>query len=388
MRHIYNRPVTWFLFYCVVLFLAGCGTQPKDAPPQLRVEPASFSDLDGWRTDNMSHVMEAFHKSCDRILKNPADRAYGIAGTYGDWHQPCRDALAIKNDDETVIRQFFEQNFQPHSVMNGSDPEGLFTGYFEASLNGSTRRYGPYQTPIRARPDDLVMVDLGEFRDDLKGRRIAGRIKDGRLRPYEDRTEIVGGGLPAAQEKILFWVDDPLDAFFLQIQGSGRIRLDDGRAVRVGYAGQNGHPYYAIGRELVKRNHLKKEDVSLQSIRAWLEAHPDQADEILNTNASYVFFRVLDETGPVGGEGLVLTQGRSLAIDRSLMPYGLPFWVDIAPPAKGEPPLRRLMIGQDTGGAIRGAVRGDVFWGYGDKAEFLAGQMKSQGRYWVLLPRK
>ncbi|MEM7651032.1 MAG: MltA domain-containing protein, partial [Pseudomonadota bacterium] len=172
-----------------------------------------------------------------------------------------------------------------------------------------------------------------------------------------------------------------------QIQGSGVVQLDDGGVMRIGYAGQNGHVYYAIGRELIKRGDIEKEDVSLQSIRSWLEANPDQADEIMNTNESYVFFQELKGEGPLGGSGVALTPGRSLAVDRSLLAYGLPLWADIEAPIDGAPHIQRLMVAQDTGGAIRGPVRGDVFWGYGERAETLAGPMKSQGRYWALLPK-
>ena len=278
-------------------------------------------------------------------------------------------------------------------MLNGNDPKGLFTGYYEASLNGSRTKSARYNIPLHKRPDDLVMVQLGDFREDLKGRRIAGRVRGGNLKPYESREEIVAGDWPHDDE-VLVWVDDPVDAFFVQIQGSGLVALNNGQTMRIGYAGQNGHPYYAIGRELIKRGQLTKDTVSMQSIRAWLAANPRQADEIMNTNASYVFFREIDAGkdsggpigGPIGGQGVALTKGRSLAIDRSLISYGLPIWTDIEHPSAGEPPIQKLMVTQDTGGAIRGPVRGDVFWGYGKTAETLAGQMKSQGRYWVLIP--
>jgi len=230
------------------------------------------------------------------------------------------------------------------------------------------------------------MVQLGDFRDDLKGRRIAGRVINGRLQPYETRAEITQGQWPHNTE-VLVWVDNAVDAFFVQIQGSGVVSLNDGSEMRIGYNGQNGHPYYAIGRELIKRGALTKANVSLQTIRAWLADHPDQADDIMNSNASYVFFRALNTDGPVGGEGVTLTPLRSLAIDHSLLAYGLPVWVDIDAPAAGAPRLQRLMMAQDTGGAIRGAVRGDVFWGHGQRAEAMAGVMKSQGQAWVLLPK-
>jgi membrane-bound lytic murein transglycosylase A len=245
--------------------------------------------------------------------------------------------------------------------------------------------------PLYGRPPDLVSVDLGSFREDLKGRRIAGRVEEGKLVPYADRQAIEQGAL-AGHDLELVWVDDPIDAFFLQIQGSGRVRLADGGELRVGYAGENGHPYYAIGRELVKRGALRKEEVSMQSIRRWLEEHPDEAPAVLATNASYVFFQVIEGEGPLGAEGIPITAGRSLAVDRKHWPLGVPLWVDTAAPAaqKGAPdrPLRRLVIAQDTGGAIRGPIRGDVFWGASDEAAEIAGRMKHPGRLWVLLPKE
>jgi membrane-bound lytic murein transglycosylase A len=232
-----------------------------------------------------------------------------------------------------------------------------------------------------------VMADLGDFRPELKGQRIAGRVTDGQLKLYEDRAAINRGALPGDNQLQFVWVDSAVDAFFLQIQGSGRILLDDGTMLRVSYDGQNGWPYYAIGRELVQRGYLKQDEVSMQSIRTWLEAHPDQADEIMNTNKSYVFFKFLEGDGPRGAEDVTLMPGRSLAIDHTHFPYGAPVWIATAPPVPGEPPLQRLMVAQDTGSAILGAVRGDVFWGYGKRAEELAGGMKAPGRAWVLLPK-
>lgn len=380
------------LFIAIAMLAASCaGPQDEDgAAAPLVLKQGSFRDLPGWsghQSASHNDVFIAFRKSCDRILKRSASMAFGmdgIGGTYGDWQPLCRQVISGKI---TNAKSFFEQNFTPYqATAQGKGPEGLFTGYYEPTLRGSLTRGGPYQHPIRAKPDDLVMVDLGAFRDDLKGRRIAGRVKDGRLRPYEDRAAIVNGKLPAGQDNVLVWVDDPVDVFFLHIQGSGRVDLTDGSVLRLGYAGQNGHPYYAIGRELIARGHLDKDEVSLQTIRAWLASHPDQAEEVMFTNASYVFFRVLDGEGPVGGEGIALTPERSLAVDHTKIPYGTPLWVDIDAPIQAEAPIQRLMMAQDTGGAIRGAVRGDVFWGAGERAEYLAGHMKSKGRYWLLLP--
>lgn len=366
-----------------MILIHGCAGPQKG---EVELKPVSFDTLPGWGQDNLKDFDLALAQSCQRIMKRGPDLPFGKDagkdaqwGRYGDWQNACN---AVQKD---LSIQTIEKFFQPYAVNNNA--RGLFTGYYEASLRGSRNRYGPYQTPLYERPSDLVMVNLGAFRDDLKGRRIAGRVKDGRLHPYESREEIVSGKLPPSQKNVLVWVDSPVDAFFVQIQGSGVVELDNEDVMRIGYAGQNGHPYYAIGRELVKRGDLRKQDVSLQSIRAWLSENPGEAEDVMNTNASYVFFRELQE-GPIGGEGVPLTAQRSLAVDHSLMPYGFPVWVDLDHPEEGQGNLRRLMMAQDTGGAIRGPVRGDYFWGYGEGPENLAGKMKSQGRYWFLLPRK
>ncbi len=378
------------IFLSLLLALTACGTPPKtDQKPILSLKAARFSELPGWNNDDLETFSGAFTKSCKRILKATPDKQFGAlpeAGTYTKWQEACGNFLALHHPDHLNLRQFFENNFIPHSVLANGKQEGLFTGYYEAGLKGSRTKSSRYNIPLHARADDLVMVQLGDFREDLKGRRIAGRVIDGKLKPYESRQDIVSGDYPH-NDQVLVWVDSPVDAFFVQIQGSGVVGLAEGGTMRIGYAGQNGHPYYAIGRELIKRGALTKENVSMQSIRYWLESNPDQADEIMNTNASYVFFRELDGEGPIGGEGVALTAGRSLAIDRSLLAYGMPIWADIEPPINGTPRLQKLMVTQDTGGAIRGPVRGDVFWGYGEMAEKLAGPMKSEGRYWVLLPK-
>lgn len=373
------------LAFTVSLFLSSCaGVAPEDAP--LSLTPASFRDLPGWNKDDFSGAKEAFAKSCERILKQDMAKTFGpapIGGTYGDWQPACRDLPGA-----TDMRAFMQQWFTPYAASGGGARNGLFTGYYEASLHGSRTRHGAYQTPLYKRPADLIMVDLGEFREELKGQRIAGRVIDAKLKPYEDRAAIVAGEWPH-NDQAFVWVDDPVEAFFVQIQGSGRIVMDDGSQIAIGYDGQNGHIYYAVGRELVKRGVMPKENVSMQSIRAWLETHPQEAAAIMNTNRSYVFFKEAPVTsGPQGGEGAALTPLRSLAIDRSKIPYGVPLWLEVPEPAAGSPPLRRMMVAQDTGGAIRGPVRGDVFWGYGAQAEDMAGKMKAQGRYWLLLPKK
>jgi membrane-bound lytic murein transglycosylase A len=341
--------------------------------------PATFAHLPGWEEDDPAPALSAFLRSCRRLRSED------------DWSPACEAASRVPAGG---ARAFFETWFQPFAASAGDDPEGLFTGYYEPLLQGSRKRTDRYRVPLYVRPPDLVMVDLGDFREELKGQRIAGRVEEGDLVPYPDRRAIEEGAL-SGKELELVWVDDPVDAFFLQIQGSGRVRLDDGSndgsEIRVGYAAQNGHPYFAIGKDLVERGAMPKEQVSMQSIRLWLEQNPDLADDVMARNASYVFFEELKGEGPLGAQGVALTPGRSLAVDLKHWILGTPVWLDTRAPSprEGEPdrPLRRLMIAQDTGGAIRGVVRGDIFWGHSEEAAEVAGRMKHPGRMWVLLPR-
>ncbi|MBT4889046.1 MAG: murein transglycosylase, partial [Rhodospirillales bacterium] len=289
----------------------------------------------------------------------------------------------------SFLRYFFEKNFRPYLVFNTGDPVGLFTGYYEAQLQGSWQPGGVYNVPIHARPKDIISVDLGKFRAELSGTVVAGRMEKNEFLPYYDRAAIMGGALSGKQLELM-WVNSAVDAFFLHIQGSGRVIMEDGSSVRVGYAGRNGARYVAVGRELIAAGLVSQEDMSMQAIRAWMEANPVAAQALMNTNPSYIFFRLLDEANPVGAQGVELTAGYSLAVDDDFIPYGMPIWLDITDPRDPDhkTPLRRLVVSQDTGSAIKGPVRGDLFWGGGREAAAAAGVMKEHGMYYLLLPRK
>lgn len=367
------------------LVLAACGTGPEDSGDSAAGwTPVAFSALPGWTADRHDEAAAALAKSCAVLARRPASRslgAGGLAGTVGDWRPLCE---ALPPPGAAAARAFFERWFTPWAA--GAD--GLFTGYYEPTLAASLRRSERYATPLYARPPDLVSVALGDFRPDLAGERIAGRVIDGRLAPYPSRSEIAAGQLEGRGLEIA-WIADPVDAFFLHIQGSGRLALDDGGVLRVGYDGRNGRPYTAIGGVLAEEGEIAREEVSMQSIRAWLAANPERAERVMNANSSYVFFRTLAD-GPVGAQGAVLTPGRSLAVDRRFVPLSVPVWLDTEAPlpdGSGSAPLRRLAIAQDTGSAIRGRVRGDVFWGAGAAAAAIAGRMNSRGRYYLLLPK-
>lgn len=374
-----------------------------DTPPRSlagRYQRAAWAELPGWSSDDLSQLWPLFLRNCKGLMRpTTGNLAAPARATPRAWQPVCAAAAdpAQAPSDAAGVRRFLQAHLQPWRV-NGADNRpatNTVTGYYEPLVRGHVRREGPYQVPLYRQPPDLVQVDLGEFRDSLRGQRIAGRVRDGRLRPYEDRGAIEAGALQGKNLELV-WLDDASDAFFLQVQGSGLVQLPDGRLKRVGFAAQNGHPYVALGKVMIERGLLPREDVTMQSIRAWLRANPSAAPELLKQNPSYVFFRELpppkdDSDGPLGAQGVALLPGRSLAVDRSHFALGMPLWLaathpDPQPP-HGEKPLRRLMVMQDTGGAIRGAVRGDVFWGHGAEAEAIAGRMKHPGRYWLLLPK-
>ena len=374
--------------------LAACERKEEEvkAPPppeKLTLKPVSFADLPGWTADRVAEAVPAFQHSCARMKAQPADRPIGpdgVGGKAGDWQTPCARLAELPPGDDAAARAFFEEWFTPYAAANNDNRRGLFTGYYEVELKGSRKPDPAYPVPLYQRPADLVMVNLGEFSDRWKGERTAGRVVNGQLKPFEDRAAIEAGALRGKAQELV-WLQDPIATFFLHIQGSGRVSFADGTEMRVGYAAQNGHKYVAIGRELIDRGALKREEVSLQTIRAWLQANPDEAAALMNLNPSYVFFQELKGEGPIGAQNVALTPGRSLAVDSKFLPYGAPVWLDAEDPLDAQQRLRRLLVAQDTGGAIRGPVRGDVFWGHGEEAERKAGVMKSPGEYYILLPK-
>jgi membrane-bound lytic murein transglycosylase A len=365
-----------FVLFCL---LSACAQKPEIEPSRLKLQPMAFSSLKGWGQDQQGEVITAFRKSCAVFEKKDPDTAFVLeeAGRVEDWLEVCSKAKDIDEQNNEEARRFFETFFVPHRVE--SEEKGLFTGYYEASLRGSWTQGGPYQTPLWSRPDDMLRIDLGAFRKEWSGQKITGKIEKTSFVPYDNRSKIARGSLNG-RAKPLLWVDDPISAFFLEIQGSGQIQMDDGQIIRVGYAAQNGHGYTAIGRVLLDRGEIER-PVTMQKIRAWLQSRPDKAQEIMDTNPSFVFFQRSDKDGAVGAQGVTLTPMRSMAIDPAFVPLGIPLWLQ----AEG---IERLVIAQDTGGAIKGPVRGDLFTGAGEQAENLAGHMQSGGTYVLLLPRK
>ena len=368
--------------------------EPAPQKEELTLRAVPYGQLDGWQRDDMRGSVRAFQRSCRAMVRRSDDRGVGPdarMGTIGQWRGPCETALALDADTlrKDDARAFFQSDFTPYLVGNGKTSEGLFTGYYEPELRGNLTRDGKYQTAIYLKPDDMVSVDLGEFSDELKGKKLVGRLSGSSLKPYYDRAEIEGGAL-SGRDLEMVWVDDAVDAFFLQIQGSGRVVLPDDSVLRVGYAATNGQAYYAIGRELIERGALTRETVSLQTIRKWLHDNPDEADAVMNTNASFVFFQPLKtdpDAGPLGSQGVALEPGRSLAVDRRFHAMGVPVWLETSDPMNADRTFHRLMVAQDTGGAIRGPVRGDIFFGPGEDAALFAGHMNRTGQKFILLPK-
>lgn len=352
-------------------------TKPIEAPREI-LRPATYAQLPGWEKDNLREAWPAFLGSCEAMTKKQ------------DWKQSCLLAQEVDASSEKAVRAFFETFFTPYQVFNpdGSD-NGLVTGYYEPLLRGARKRGGPYQTPLHRAPEDLLTIDLSVLYPELKSMRLRGRLVGNKVVPYPSRADMQA--VNALVGKELVWVDDPIDAFFLQVQGSGRVQLVDSKeTVRVAYADQNGHPYKSIGRYLVDKGEITLDQASAQSIKAWFLANPARQQELLNANPSYVFFKEEKLTdsakGPKGALGIPLTPQRSIAVDPQFIPLGAPVFLATSLPGK-DAPLHRLMMAQDTGGAIRNAVRADYFWGFGAEAGEKAGRMKQRGSMWVLLPK-
>ncbi|MEE9580980.1 MAG: murein transglycosylase A [Nitrosomonadaceae bacterium] len=386
-----------FLNVTLMLLLNACSTElivPSAVPekPPVSVVPphivspdvatlrvTKWGALPGWVADDIRPAWDAFLQSCT-VLRNQQL-----------WEEICALANSMQKRDNATLRQFFERHFVPYQVLNsdgGSD--GLITGYYEPLLKGSRRPSKRYRYPLYTTPDELLIVDLSKVYPELKGLRLRGRLEGRRVVPYYSRSEIendVSNGTSRLQGHELLWVEDAVELFFLQIQGSGRVEMEGGEIVRVGYQEQNGHPYKSIGKLLVERGELSLDEASMQGIKEWGRRNPGRVNELLHQNPSYVFFRERPAGlfGPLGAFGVPLTAGRSLAIDPRVIPQGTPVFLSTTWPNSSKQ-LHRLMMAQDAGGAIKGGVRADFFWGFGEEAANHAGKMKQIGKMWVLMP--
>ena len=362
----------------------------------MALQPVAYGDLPGWSSERPAAALAAFVVSCGRIQNFPPDQSLGgsgdaarLGGKAGQWGPVCAAAKDVPPADDAAARAFFQARLQPYLVTQAGQATATVTGYFEPEVTGDTSPEGPYRTPLLGLPPDLVTFNLGLFDPDKPGTIAVGRVENQQIVPYYDRFEIENGALDPASLAIA-WVADPVDAYFLQVEGSGRINLPDGSVMRVTFAGKNGRPYVPIGRVMVRDKLLAANDVTEQSIRAWLEAHPDRARAIMDQNPSYVFFRTAPQLsadqGPPGALGVSLSPGRSIAVDDRYLPLGAPVWLATADPVT-HAPLQRMTVAQDLGSAIMGPLRADLFFGTGRTAEAAAGAMDAEGQLYVLLPR-
>ena len=379
-----------FSLALLAALIAACTTVPAPAPRpgpepgRALLNPVSFGAIPGWTDDAVAEAWPAFLAGCSALVASIA--------TAPIWRDPCTAATAIDAPDSSTVRAFFERHFTAYRALAPDGTEtGVVTGYYEPLLSGSRFRSERYRYPLYAAPDDLLTVDLSELYPELKDKRVRGRLEGKRVVPYWPRADIESGKASVAGKELVF-VDDPVEAFFLQIQGSGRVRLAEGGIVRVGYADQNGHPFRSIARVLIERGALPPDGASMQAIKRWARAHPEELAALLDENPSYVFFREITPDpavpvdGPIGTLGVPLAAARAVAVDPRSIPLGAPLFLSTTWPLSSQP-LNRVVLAQDTGGAIRGPLRVDFFWGFGEEAAREAGRMKQEGRLWVLWPK-
>lgn len=363
-------------------------------PSKTLFRQVSFEQLPGWGSSEVKQSLKTFQTSCRSFVRQDPERVVGtdaIDLKAKDWQPACRAALAIHPITEKAAKDFFQTWFAPVEFYDKKPVNGLFTGYYLPLLKGSYTQSDAFNVPLYELPKNMVTVDLGLFIPELKNNKLVGRVEGNKLLPYYTREQINKGAI-TNNAKVLVWVNNPIDRLFLEIQGSGIVELEDGKRIYVGYDGQNGAPYTAIAAVLMKKGVMTKESASMQAIKKYLQDHPQEMEAVINQNKSFIFFRKLALNAAMGSQGVALTPGYSLAVDRQWIPLGVPLWLSTTRPDAKNPklskPMQRLMIAQDTGGAIRGKVRGDVFWGGGNEATLIAGHMKNEGRYWLLLPRQ
>lgn len=386
----------FFAFFVVapLLFFLGyyLGTSYKEG---LVLESSSYSHMPGWKKANLMNSLNAFKHSCKSFLRQPGDRDIStsiIELSINDFKPACRALLNAPIDNNEQAREYFKKWFLPYRFYKQGTPvKGLFTGYYLPSIAGSKEKTEVYDIPIYKTPKDLIRIHLGDFSKDLSGKTIIARIEKNKVLPYHAR-EAINHGAIQKQAKVIAYVKSRIDRLFLGIQGSGFIDLPDGKKIIVSYDAQNGKSYTALAGLLIKDGIFTRDQASMQRIKAYLDEHPDKLDHYLHQNESFVFYRVIHNDDIKGAQNVPLSPGYSLAVDKRFIPLGIPLWLSTTYPNAQSPdeskPLKRLMVAQDTGGAIRGPVRGDVYWGGGDKAAIIAGHMKNKGYYWLLLPNK
>jgi membrane-bound lytic murein transglycosylase A len=368
----------------------------EEKPPEhdtLTLTKVAFADLPGWADDKLSEAVPSFLRSCDKLDALKADAPVGHDGHGGkaaQWRKACAAARKLKAGDNTAAKAMFEAEFVPWQAAGTKGPDGKMTGYNVQELHASRTKSAKYRYPIYKRPPDLVMIDLSKHLKDAHGRRIWGKLEDGEVVPHFTRAEIRKGALAGKNLEIMY-ADDPVDVLYAHIEGSAKAMMDDGSVVWLEFAGKNGRQYRGVGGVLKSMGELTAPGSgTMQGIRAWFVANPKRTDEVIDQVHSFVFFSESKSPGAVGSQMVVLTPRRSMAIDRAFIAHGTPIWVDTRQPVpnkSGTVPFRSLLIAQDTGGGILGAVRGDIYWGDDKEAMDLGGRMGGPGRYWLLLPK-
>ncbi len=361
--------------------------------PDAEIEPLVWSELDGWASDDHVAALRAFRSSCGALVRGHKPPEEAQAALHRELKRLCRRALRRPVPEPAAARAFFEASFRPLRIAKLGERLGFLTGYYEPVAEGSRNPSGEYATPIYRRPADLVALGESPGADFPNKGRVGRKDGEGKIVEYFDRAAIEDGALEGRGLEICY-LKDPIDAFFIHIQGSARIRLQEGGMLRINYDGHNGHRYTPVGRILTERDIVPKEEMSMERIRRWMRTNPGEARELRRRNRSYIFFRVTglaDHEEPIGAQGAPLSPGRSIAIDKALHVYGTPFWIEASLPVASEQPMaafRRLMIAQDTGSAIVGLARADIYFGAGEEAGRVAGRIRHPGRFAILMPRR
>ncbi|MGB1009912.1 MAG: murein transglycosylase A [Thiolinea sp.] len=364
-----------YLLACLLIMLSACVEDEEPETKTVDTVPG-WSQLPGWGNDRHSEAWPALLQNC-RVMPNKEPV----------WQTICDVAKLLPTPDDATARQFFEKYFEPQQLFAADgDSSGLLTGYYEPLLKGSFQPDERYRYPLYKTPEQMLIVELDSLYPELKGKRVRGRLVGNKVIPFYDRAEIDGEAEPLKGQEII-WVDNRDDVFFLQIQGSGRVELPDGKVIGVGYDNQNGHPYVSIGKVLINSGKIERKHMNLFTLKDWLRDNEAEAQELLNANPSYVFFNLREDVdeGPRGSLNVPLVAERSIAVDRKQIQLGSALWVNTRYP--DESPLRKLVFAQDTGGAIKGELRGDFFFGSGKQAEYHAGRMKQNAEFWLLRPK-
>ena len=372
-----------FIISLTIIFLfSGCATKEKVVPQEKIEEPlkdtprenlknmqaVSFNEIDGFYNDDLAYALDVFRKDCKKSKRNEL------------FKEVCQKA-----ENETDGRRFFTINFQPYKLLdNNSLDEGIITGYYEPLLYGSLQKNKRYKYPVYKTPKDMMIVDFVSAYPELKTYKLRGKLVDNRVIPYDSRAQIERN--PNKNLEVIAYVDNKVDLFLLHVQGSGKVLLDSGELINVGYAEQNGRKFKGIGMYMLNKGYITKDELSAQGMKRFLDKNPSKADEVLNQNESYVFFQKSNQ-GATGSLGTPLTAKRNIAVDRSVIPLGMPVFLNTINPVDKKP-INQLMVAADVGGAIKGKVRADFFWGFGDNAFEYAGRMKEKGKMYVLMPKK